>query len=181
MELSSELRLPIKGYEDRYEITSTGKVWSIRSQKFLAPIKGSKGRSWYVNLTSEGSKQTVFYIHRLVGMHFLTKDNEYQTDIDHKDGNPLNNDISNLRWATHSENMRNTKVRKEEGKTSKYKGVCWSKDKQKWRITIACKHIGYSDNEDDAAKIYNEYIINNWGKFANPNIIKLPREETSQN
>tara|TARA_R110000772_G_scaffold220374_1_gene330873 strand:+ start:1408 stop:1710 length:303 start_codon:yes stop_codon:yes gene_type:complete len=48
------------------------------------------------------------YIHRLVGLTYIPNpDNKLY--IDHIDRNKLNNDISNLRWATHIENHQNVK------------------------------------------------------------------------
>ena len=45
------------------------------------------------------------YIHRLVAYAWLKK-KEYQTDVLHKDDNPLNNSVDNLCWGTHTDNMQ---------------------------------------------------------------------------
>jgi len=45
------------------------------------------------------------YIHRLVGHAWLRK-KDYQTDVLHKDDNPLNNSVSNLVWGTQQDNMQ---------------------------------------------------------------------------
>lgn len=52
----------------------------------------------------------IFYVHRIVATHFLSRRPE-QDQVDHMDGNRLNNDVSNLRWATQAENMQNLKER----------------------------------------------------------------------
>lgn len=66
--------------------------------------------------------------------------------LDHKDGNPLNNRISNLRLVTQSQNMHNTKRPK--NNTSGYKGVARDSRSGKWQVTIQVggkqKHLGYT-------------------------------------
>jgi len=52
--------------------------------------------------------------------------------IEHKDGNPTNNDPSNLRLSSHAENMRNTKIRKDN--TSGVKGVY--RMRNNWQVRI---------------------------------------------
>ena len=45
------------------------------------------------------------YIHRLVAMYFIPNPEGLRT-VNHIDGNPLNNHVSNLEWASHRENVR---------------------------------------------------------------------------
>jgi hypothetical protein len=63
-------------------------------------------------------------------------------DIDHRNGNPADNRISNLRLATDSQNLCNAKIRV--NNTSGFKGVSWSKKERKWYayITKDKKMIG---------------------------------------
>jgi len=69
--------------------------------------------------------------HRLV---FLMFHGYMPEEIDHIDGNPLNNKISNLRPATRSEQLCNTGLRK----TSKsgVKGVSWDSSRNKWTVVV---------------------------------------------
>lgn len=91
--------------------------------------------------------------------------------IDHRDMNGLNNQKSNLRFCTKSENAMN--MRKMENASSIYKGVHFFKQTGKWQayITINRKriHLGYFDSEIDAAKSYNEKAIELFCEFANLN------------
>jgi hypothetical protein len=64
----------------------------------------------------EGSPRQVF-MHRQI-MEIIT---DSSTQVDHRDGNGLNNQRTNLRLATSTGNNRN--VRKREGTSSQYKGV----------------------------------------------------------
>ena len=58
-----------------------------------------------------------------------------EKEIDHIDGNPVNNKISNLRLVDHQGNMRNK--RKRSTNTSGVQGVSWHKGTGKWRAYIA--------------------------------------------
>jgi hypothetical protein len=101
-------------------------------------------------------------------MHWEMMNGKY---IDHLDGNGLNNQRSNLRFATKSENGMNRQ--KQENTTSIYKGVSWHKHNRKWvaYITINGKrsHLGYFISEVDAAKVYNQKAIELFCEFANLN------------
>ena len=55
-------------------------------------------------------------------------------DIDHIDRNPLNNCTSNLREATHQQNMCNTAMQK--NNTSGHRGVSWHKAAGKWIVQL---------------------------------------------
>ena len=72
--------------------------------------------------------------------------------IDHIDGNGLNNRLDNLRAVSHAENQRNQ--RKYSNNTTGVVGVYWTKDRHKWRAMIAVNrkdiHLGYFTNKDEA-------------------------------
>ena len=106
-------------------------------------------------------------LHRLImGLH--GKDPILQ--VDHKDGNPLNNTKSNLRICTNTENARNS--RKPTGRyyTSKYKGVSRNSRNNNWRARIQYNakliNIGYFNNEKIAAIAYNNKAKELFGEFA---------------
>ncbi len=87
---------------------------------------------------------------------------------DHKDHDGLNNQRSNLRPATQSQNAANQ--RPMEGRTSQYKGVSWKREYRKWlaKITIRKRgrHLGYFAVEEDAARAYDAAALAAWGEFA---------------
>ena len=90
-----------------YYITSFGRVWSEYSHKFLSLTVNKRQfyntyQRQYVNL----GKHNRFYVHQLVAKAFIP--NPYNLpEVDHIDGNGLNNHVENLRWVTHSQNMKN--------------------------------------------------------------------------
>ncbi len=87
-----------------YLITSFGRVWSSKRQKWLTPTVNERGnyKREYVSL-GRGNKE---YVHRLVATAFVPNPNNYN-EVDHIDTNGLNNHADNLRWVTHQQNMEN--------------------------------------------------------------------------
>ena len=91
--------------------------------------------------------------------------------IDHIDHNGLNNQRSNLRFCTKSENAMNNQ--KQKNCTSIYKGVYFFKRDKKWMAHIELNgkqtYLGTFSSEVDAALAYNEKAIELFGEFANLN------------
>lgn len=104
----------------------------------------------------------VLYLrHRLAWLYEYKLWPEFE--VDHKDGTPGNDFISNLREATRSDNMKNTRTMS--NNTSGVKGVSWHKEKSKWRAYIQkggkFKHLGYFDDKqqaENAAKAAREKL-----------------------
>lgn len=93
----------IKDYPNYY-ITSTGKVLSAyKKGEELAVRIGKQGYA-YVNLYNENGRKTK-KIHRLVAETFIPNPLNYP-QINHKDGNKLNNRVENLEWCNASQNTR---------------------------------------------------------------------------
>jgi hypothetical protein len=117
---------------------------------------------WYAAHTKKDNPACIYarnikreYMHRII---MGAKDPKIQ--IDHKDGNRLNNQRSNLRLCTNAQNAWNTpKKRSINGiPTSQYKGVWYNGHSFRVSITInnKRKHLGHYANEEDAARAYNE-------------------------
>lgn len=91
--------------------------------------------------------------------------------VDHRDSNGLNNQRSNLRSATASQNLANSRIRRDN--TSGYKGVYLNKRVQRWvaQITVNGKTrgLGYFATAEEAAARYDIAAIEAWGEFARPN------------
>ena len=92
----------IKGYEGLYKISSTGKIWSIISNK---EKKMKINHGYYViDLYKNGSVKW-FRVHRLVAENFIENPHGYPIVL-HLDNNKLNNHYKNLKWGTISENTQ---------------------------------------------------------------------------
>ena len=100
MKLISEL----EGYEEftGYGITSCGRVWSFKTNRFLTPCRDKKGYL-RVHITNGRGKGTAAKIHRLVALAYIPNPDGLET-VDHIDGNKEHNYTNNLRWLSRGEN-----------------------------------------------------------------------------
>jgi hypothetical protein len=94
-------------------------------------------------------------------------------EVDHKDGDRMNNRIDNLRLCKRGQNCAN---RKSWNKNSEYKGCYLKNGGPKWQLSMTVNkkvlHLGNFDSEIECAKAYNENAIKFHGEFAKLNIIK---------
>ena len=93
--------------ESQYYITDDYRVYNTRTKRFLTPYQVLNGRSKTkkylgLNLHINGKQINVMY-HRILAETFIPNpDNLPQ--VNHIDGNPLNNSINNLEWVSASYN-----------------------------------------------------------------------------
>ena len=98
----------------------------------------------YVRITMKDRKK--HYAHRLAWLYVHGKWPE--GDIDHIDRNKSNNAISNLRDVPRAINIFNAPSRQDN--TSGCTGVTWCKAKQKWKVRLRTKSLGYYTDFDAA-------------------------------
>lgn len=98
-----ELR-DVVGYENFFSVTEYGDVWSKRTNKFLKFVVHPTGyKVFCTKFGGRKSQPVLLRIHRLVATTFI--DNiDNKPFVNHKDGNKLNNHVSNLEWVTAREN-----------------------------------------------------------------------------
>lgn len=93
----------IKGFNGVYFISKNGGVFS-RQLGSINKLKPSKLNGGYLYVTLyKKTKRFRYTIHRLVAMNYLPNLKKLP-QVNHKDGNKLNNKLSNLEWCTSSEN-----------------------------------------------------------------------------
>lgn len=115
----------------------------------------------YRNLEIAGKK---YQAHRVA---WLLMTGEWpKFDIDHIDGNTLNNVFSNLREATRSKNCANRKTRS--GTVSGAKGVYWHKANRKWCASAGRKYLGSFNTIEEASEAYRRAADELHGQFARP-------------
>lgn len=127
----------------------------------------NKAGNWYAVRYSNG-------ISKPIKMHRFIMDAEGRWNlVDHKDRDSLNNQKNNLRFCTHSQNMRNRASQK--NSSSKYLGVGWHIVRRRWVASIRINGkktiLGRFKDEKDAAVEYNKVALKYHGEFANLNII----------
>jgi hypothetical protein len=120
----------------------------------------------YIKLQVKGKTK---YLHHAI---FLLHHGYLPKVIDHIDGNSLNNKIENLRPATQSQNMGNSRMKS--SNTSGAKGVTFRKDTSKWAAAIMKnrKHIslGSYNTKEEAAAAYEEGAKRIFGEFAKTDV-----------
>jgi len=154
----TEIWKDIPNYEGHYQVSTLGRVKSIKFKKHRI-MKYSIDKDGYYRILlrkfPEVSKK--FGVNRLVAITFLP--NYHQKPIcDHKNKNRKDNRIFNLRWLSHQENNMNRV--KLQNSTSIYTGLSWCKVSKKWKVSLKYYgrniHLGYFDDENEAKCAYEK-------------------------
>lgn len=160
---------PLAGLERvlRYE-PDTGKFfWLVaRPRKTRAgDPAGHLNKKGYIEIRYN---HITYQAHR-IAWYFHTGKDPLTLQIDHINGDPADNRITNLRPATSAQNAKN--IRKKKNTTSTYKGVSWHKKSGKWQAQIRVDgrsiYLGYYDNELEAHLAYCAAAARLHGEFAN--------------
>ena len=125
-------------------------TWKVsRGRMRAGSVAGSLNGKGYWRVNLFGRK---YLAHRLAW--FYTKGRWPPHGMDHLDGKPRDNRIAKIRPATQAVNLKNQRRRSDN--TSGVVGVCWDKEKLKWRTHIQVdgksKHLGYFTNKEEAAR-----------------------------
>lgn len=130
---------------------------------------------WYIGGTKRYAqriilkpKRTSRSMHREIMGRILDRPLTKADEVDHIDGNPLNNCRANLRLAPHQMNLGNTKRYK--SNKSGYKGVSLVRYNGKWEASIQVnrktRHLGKFDTPEEAHEAYKRAAIEIFGEFA---------------
>lgn len=162
------------------EIKLTKGQIAIIDDEDLEVIGGPEG--WYTLVRATGDFHAARNRGKFVYMHQLILGKKEGFQIDHIDGNGLNNRKSNLRYVTKSQNQRN---RHRTWGNSKYKGVCYMQKIKTptWRAAITKEkdkttHIGCYRSPEAAARAYDIEAIKSFGEHVKTN---FPLEQYAWN
>lgn len=115
----------VVGYEGIYMASSLGRIASLQREveinngaKKTVPFYIKRSTTYYVknyhkqmvNLYKKGKRHTL-NVHKIIAAAFLENPNNYP-EIDHIDGDTMNNSVSNLRYCTRKQNMNNPITRR---------------------------------------------------------------------
>jgi hypothetical protein len=178
----------IVGFEGRYQVSSKGRIKNLKRQ---VPCRGGKmrtvkerirqpqikARGYHIATLCDGVCTTTIQVHQLVAEAFIPGFVR-GTEINHIDGNPGNNAVTNLEISAPSHNQlhaRHVLGKGVKGKSSKYHNVSYVKNpraKNKWAACI--KHAGKSSfgwktfaTEEEAAK-YVDQLLDEIGDTIRP-------------
>ncbi len=155
----------IPGLDGDYSISKCGRIYSHkRKGRWLTPSTSHKGGYLTIVLNRK-----CLYVHRIMAAAFLRNALKGGAHVDHIDGNPRNNDISNLRLCTRAQNNRNSGTRRN-GKIP-FKGVCRVGNRFRAQIVVDRNHthLGYFDSPEEPAKAYDVAATSNFKEFASLN------------
>ena len=137
-----------------YDCKSGKFAWRVTKNSYGGKVKvgaiaGHININGYCEIRLNGRR---YLGHRLAW--FYVNKEWPSSEIDHINGNPSDNSITNLRCVTRSQNSQNTKIRSDN--SSGIKGVSWSKSVNKWvayvNIDGKRKHLGCFDDIQDATE-----------------------------
>ena len=162
----------IPNYEGMYQVSNLGRVRSLDRETpdkrgHMRRIKGGiktptpDKRGYQYLILYKGHRQPErIQVHQLVAMAFLghTRDDR-NIVVDHIDNDPTNNHLSNLQIVT----QRYNSTKDKSNSSSKYTGVTWNKNCNKWQAGIrqvgrGSVYLGLYVNELDASKAYNKSL-----------------------
>ncbi len=152
----------IYGWEGLYEVTKCGQIRNAKTGRILI---GSTDQFGYRRvLLSNRGKFVCRLVHKLVLETFLPRPEN--TVINHKDGNPSNNNLCNLEYVSQRENVSH-------GKSCKRAvGITFLKKRNKWQSRLAYQgkriFLGYFDTDVGASQAYMQKIkeLNLENKYA---------------
>lgn len=106
----------IPNWEGLYQITKSGKVRNLDRCiiDFMGRRHYFKGKEIKININNSGyacchfsrnCKRKIMFIHRMIAELFVSNPENF-SEVNHKDGNKMNNSIENLEWVTRSDNIK---------------------------------------------------------------------------
>lgn len=160
----------IKLWKNRNELSD--KVAIVDDEDYEKVVEAIGRSKWYVH-NNNSAKDYAMSGDRRKSIHRVVMDAPKGMDVDHANGNPLDNRKSNLRICTRSQNSQNKKLRRDS--KSGFKGVV-KRGKNSWHAYIGDPNTAYPKKRhirlgayktpEEAARAYDKKAIEFFGEFA---------------
>lgn len=103
-----EIWRDVIGYEDLYKVSNLGNIKTLYPRKYGNILQKYINKEGYVFVRlNKNCKRTGLLLHRIVAKAFIPNP-ENKPQVNHIDGNKLNNNVDNLEWVTASENQKHS-------------------------------------------------------------------------
>lgn len=151
-------------YTGLYEVSNFGRVRSLRGNHGESRIKLLKttGTSYLRVALYKDGKSIKYLVHRLVATMFIPNF-DMLPEVNHKDENPLNNNVDNLEWCRHKYNINygthNSKL------SNSRKGIKFS---NKHRERLSESHLNYHLNKQRTVLQYDRKTLQLVREWKNP-------------
>tara|TARA_R110000824_G_C14713181_1_gene624128 strand:+ start:31 stop:510 length:480 start_codon:yes stop_codon:yes gene_type:complete len=121
----------------KYAIHPCGTVLKIYKNK-TKEMKTWKEKNGYIRIgLRNNGKKKMFFVHRLLALHFIPNDDpDNKIEIDHDDNVRDNNNLINLEWVTHAENIRRRGLNHPPAEITQ---GCISKNRNSWQWVYRMK------------------------------------------
>lgn len=103
LEYANEVWKDCKGYEGLYQVSNYGRVWNVKTQRYLGGTVNNHGYK-IITVTAKNGKRKKESVHRLVALAFIDNP-ENLPFVNHKDENKTNNNVENLEWCSAEYNI----------------------------------------------------------------------------
>jgi hypothetical protein len=146
--LTDDINSKIVSINDiKLQVFEDGRVYRFYKNGELKMVENTANNKGYNQIKCNGK---MIKRHRIISFAFLDLDiNDLQKQVDHIDGQRINNNIANLRVVSHQQNGFNR---------TKSKGYCWNKHSQKYQAQIGINGktiaLGCFNTEDEARSAY---------------------------
>jgi len=145
----------IDGLNNNYFISKNGIVKNKRNRI----LKPSNELGYLRFRFSLKGKVKRIYLHRIIAEMFISNP-ENKSQVNHIDGDKLNNSINNLEWVTPRENMSHLSLSK--NKNCKYLGVSYISGMKKFQVSIWIdgkkNYLGSFKTEEQAKEVYDKFV-----------------------
>ena len=156
MESNMEIWKPIERFNGEYLVSNHGRLRSLKRHNDRLMPMTIQQRGYYAAMFHMNNKAICVKVHRLVAETFIPNP-EHLPEINHKDGNKLNNNADNLEWCTRSQNMLHS------WGTGLHHHAEWTEERRKeysergkllWQER--CKRLGIVPKRKRTREEYNE-------------------------